>query len=117
MADEPYNIEIERGCDWGPKVILCKDGRGNVVPLAGWTAYAVARKDAASPVVLDFAPVISADDAEGKITFPAISHSATAALPEGVYGWDLVLQHPDGYRLPSLLSGVVSIFTPTSQWS
>ena len=114
MDAEPYNIEITRGSDWGPEYIICKDGRGGVVPLAGWSAYAVARREGTPHVVLDFSPVIAPDDTEGKITFPAISHAATAALPEGVFDWDLILQHPDGYRLPPILGGELSVFTPSS---
>lgn len=109
------DFEIYRYTDWEGCDIFCRDDVGDPVPLAGWSAYAQMRSSSSSStVVYDFEPVIAADDADGKVTLPAISHTTTATIPAGVYMWDLILQNPDGDRLPPILSGIVTVRTPIS---
>jgi hypothetical protein len=105
------NLTITRGVTYGPILISCKDAQGDPVPLAGWTAFAEMRKKPApaSAVVLDFAPVIAADDAAGLVTIPRLSHADTAALPPGVFGWDLILQDAAGIRYEPTLAGTCTI--------
>ena len=111
----PLDLAIARGADFGPVLISCQDAEGAAVPLAGWSAYAQARRSPAAAVVLDFAPVIAADDAAGLITLPALGHAATALLPAGIYAWDIILQDPAGIRYAPFLSGALAITTPTTQ--
>lgn len=106
------NLTISRGVTFGPVQISCKDANGAPVPLAGWKAYAEARKKPASARVIDFAPVIAADDAAGLVTIPQLGHSSTAALPPGVFNWDLILEDPDGIRYDPTLAGSVTISAP-----
>ena len=104
------NLTIKRGTTFGPILITAKDGTGAVVPLAGYTAYAEARKGPGSAVVIDFAPVIAADDTDGLITIPAIPHAETKDIPSCAIPWDLILEAPDGTRATEpLLEGRVSI--------
>jgi hypothetical protein len=104
------NLTIKRGTTFGPVLITAKYGNGAVVPLAGYTAYAEARKGPGSAVVIDFAPVIEDDDADGLITIPAIPYADTADLPSCSIPWDLILEAPDGTRATEpLLEGRVSI--------
>lgn len=104
------NLTIKRGTTFGPILITCKDGAGAVVPLAGYIAYAEARKNPSSEVVIDFAPVIEADDADGLITIPAISYALTKDIPSCSIPWDLILESPDGTRATDpILEGRVSI--------
>lgn len=104
------NLTINRGTTFGPVLITAKDGTGAVVPLAGYTAYAEARKSAGRSVVIDFSPVIEADDADGLITIPAIPYADTADIPPCSVPWDLILESPDGVRMTTpLIRGRVSI--------
>ena len=104
------NLTIRRGTTFGPVLITCKDSAGAVVPLAGFTAFAEARKGVGSAVVIDFAPVIQSNDAAGLITIPAIAYADTDDLPSCSIPWDLILQDPQGVRTTEpILEGVVSI--------
>jgi hypothetical protein len=104
------NLTINRGTTFGPVLITAKDGAGAVVPLAGYTAYAEARKTANRDVVIDFAPVIAADDTAGLITIPAIAHDLTKDIPSCSIPWDLILEAPDGTRATEpIFEGRVSI--------
>ncbi len=104
------NLTIKRGTTFGPIIITAKDGTGAVVPLAGYTAYAAARKGPGSGVVIDFAPIIESDDADGLITIPAIPHATTKDIPSCSIPWDMILEAPDGTRATEpLLEGRVSI--------
>jgi hypothetical protein len=104
------NLTIKRGTTFGPILITAKNGAGAVVPLAGYTAYAEARKGPGGAVVIDFAPVIAADDADGLITIPAIAKEDTSDIPSCSILWDLILESPDGTRATEpLLEGRVSI--------
>jgi hypothetical protein len=111
---DKLNLTIKRGTTFGPVLMTAKDELGAAVPLAGYVAYAEARKDPNSPVIIDFAPVIEADDAEGLITIPAILHTATDDLPSCSLQWDLIMQSPDGTRA-RLVAGRVSINQITTQ--
>ena len=104
------NLTIKRGTTFGPVLITCKDMNGAVVPLAGYSAFAEARKGPESTVIIDFAPVIEANDAAGLITIPAIPYSTTKDLSPCLVQWDLILQSADGTRATEpLFSGKVSI--------
>lgn len=104
------NLTINRGTTFGPVLITCKDASGVAVPLAGYTAYAEARKAAGRSVVIDFAPIIEDDDADGLITIPAIPYADTADIPPCSIPWDLILESPDGIRATDpILEGRVSI--------
>jgi hypothetical protein len=109
MAAEKLNLDITKGTSYGPVQISCTDALGAPVPLAGWKAFAEARKSVNGIVVLDFAPVIAADDAAGLVTFPALAYAATAALPAGSFGWDVILETPAGIRLEPFLAGVLTV--------
>lgn len=120
MAAFPLDLTISRAVNFGPIAItaqrLAEDGVTlEIVPLAGWTAYAEVRKSAATAVVLDLAPVIAADDTIGLITIPEIDFAITAALPIGTHEWDIILQDPSGRRLPPLIAGEVHIDRPITQ--
>ena len=104
------NLTINRGTTFGGLIAICKDASGAVVPLAGYSAFAEARKCPDSPVVINFAPIIEADDTEGKITIPPLTPAQTKELPAGAFPWDLILQDPDGIRAKDpLFVGTLSI--------
>lgn len=103
-------LEINPGTDFLGALLYCQDGSGDPFPLAGWTAYAEVRKDNTSPVILDLAPVIAADDTAGLITIPGITPDNTEDLPEDVYQLDVLLKNPGGDILPDpLLTGTMTI--------
>lgn len=103
------NLAIVQGATYGPVQISCKDALGAPVPLAGWKAYAEGREGVDGAVVIDFAPVIAADDAAGLVTFPQIPYATTAALPAGTFGWDVLLETPAGVRHEPFLAGTLTI--------
>lgn len=115
MDPGTLNLTIKRGVSFGPARIICRNAAGEIVPLAGWQAYAQMRKSPDDPVLIDFSPNIASDDADGLVTLPVISYSLTAALSNGVFFWDLILQTPDGRRLDPSLSGTVTVSTPLTQ--
>ena len=115
MAKATLNLEILKGTTFGPIQITCKDAAGVPVPLAGWSAFAEVRKDEKSSLILDLAPVIAPDDAAGLVTLPEIAWDATDDLPVMVGQWDLILEDPDGRRLPPFLGGRVTIALPITQ--
>lgn len=108
-------LTIRRGVTFGPITIICRDALGAAIPLAGWSAYAEARKTPDGPVVLDLVPVIAADDALGIITIPAIAHTATTSLSDSLLGFDLILGTPIGTRIDSGVAGTIHISTPYTQ--
>ncbi len=113
------NLEISRTTGMREARIymkrLAEDGvTEEAVPLAGWSAFAEARKTPDQSVVVDFQPVIEPDDADGLVTLPAMSHTAAADLPLGGFPWDLILEQPDGTRLPPVVAGVLTISRTTT---
>ncbi len=114
MARSILNLEILRGTTFGPITITCKDAAGEPVPLAGWSAHAHARRDGETATLIDFAPVIEADDADGLVTIPEIPWESTIELPISIAPWDLILQDPTGRRLPPFLGGRVTIANPST---
>jgi len=77
------NLTVTKSTGFGGARLICREYVGGpVVPLAGYSAFSQARKDSDCPVIIDFAPVIESDDADGLITLPAISHvSANVRQP------------------------------------
>lgn len=115
MDPATLNLIIKRGVTFGPLEITCADTDGNAVALAGWKAYAQGRKSPSEPVIVDFAPVIAADDTVGLVTIPAIAYDATAAIDEDTFFWDLILEDDAGRRLDPILGGTVTVTTPMTQ--
>ncbi len=115
MTPGTLNLVLKRGVTFGPVTITCTDANGAAVALGGWSAFAHVRKDPAAGLLLDFAPVIAGNDTAGIVTLPAVPWAATAALEAGVFFWDLILQDPAGRRLDPILSGTVTVTTPTTQ--
>lgn len=115
MEPATLNLIIKRGVTFGPLEITCADVDGNAIALAGWKAFAQGRKSPDEPVVLDFSPVIAADDSEGLVTIPAISYGETAAIAEDTFFWDLILEDNAGRRLDPILGGTVTVTTPMTQ--
>ena len=115
MEAGTLNLTIRRGVSFGPVAITCLGTDGQPLPLAGWAAFAQMRQSPDDPVLLDFAPVIAADDAAGLVTFPVVDYATTAALQDGVYFWDLILQTAEGRRLDPSISGTVTVSTPLTQ--
>jgi hypothetical protein len=115
MARATLNLEIQRFVTFGPIQIVCKNASGVVVPLAGYQAFAEVRKDEKSSRILDLAPVIAADDADGLITIPEIPWQLTDDLSPVIAQWDLILEDPNGKRLPPIVGGRININTPISQ--
>ena len=112
---ETVNLTLSRGVDFGPVELYATDDNQAVVPLAGWKAYAHVRKNAGTALVLDFAPVIAANDAAGLITLPRVTHDATAGIPAGAYVWDMILENPDGFRGEPVMGGTVTFGSPITQ--
>ena len=109
MPRATLDLEISRGTTFGPVQLLCKDADGVAVPLAGYSAFAEARRSPAHSVVIDLAPVIEADDALGLITLPEIPYTLTDDIPAQICKWDIILQDPDGKRLAPIIGGIISI--------
>ena len=114
MKPATLNLTIRRGVSFGPVTITGRDLAGALVPLAGWSAFSQVRLAPGEAVVLDFAPLIAADDAAGIVTLPEVTWAVTATLADGVYFWDLILQTPAGRRLDPCISGTVTVLTPTT---
>jgi hypothetical protein len=113
------NLTINQHTTFGPIICHAKrkvDGVLVPAPLAGYRAYAEARKGNGSPVVIDFTPVIEPDDTEGIITLPEIPHEETKHLPPGSIPWSLILETPTGKRFRDpIFTGTVSINQITTQ--
>ncbi len=109
------NLSIVKGTTSPVVLIHAKDAVAAAVPLAGWAAFAQVRRNPDNDLLLDLVPVIDPSDSAGLITIPAIAWSATAALPDGVHQWDLILQNPAGLRYPPILSGSYTISAINTQ--
>ena len=98
---------LRRGVNFGPVEITGTDDATPPVAtaLAGWKAYAHVRINSDSPLVLDLAAVIEADDADGLITLPEILPAASRLLDAGSFVWDLILEDPAGRVLPPVMGG------------
>jgi hypothetical protein len=109
------NLTIVRGATFGPVEIIAKNDAGQIVPLAGWQAFAHARKSATSPVAINLAPVIVPNDTVGLITIPEISWEMTKTYDFQTLEWDLMLQTPQGKRLVPRLGGTIQIVNASTQ--
>ena len=114
MAAATVDLEIERGTNFGPVVITCEN-EGIPVPLAGYSAFAHVRKGPGLALILDLAPVIESNDADGIITLPEIDNALTDDIPPMDAKWDLILEDADGKRLPTIIRGRVSINQPITE--
>lgn len=116
MTPATYNIEIRKGITLSPLVLIMKDDNGTTVDLTGWSAYAQVRKTkTANEVVFNLSPEIT-DPSAGEITI-TLTDEFTDSLSLGKFGWDLVLENPDGERLGPFLEGTVTVvatYTHTS---
>lgn len=119
----PVNLSISTRCSFGPVLITCTSG-GVAFPLAGYSAFAEVRhlakqrgdlKSYGDTVILDLAPVIAADDADGLIIIPEIDYTITADLCPAVAEWDIILQDPTGKRLTPIIAGRVTISDTVTQ--
>ena len=108
---------LRRGINFGPVEITGTDGEGDPTALAGWKAYAQVRKASDGPLVLDLAPVIAADDADGLITLPEVLPAASRLLEAGSFIWDLILEDPWGRLLEPVLGGKFVISSTVTQIS
>lgn len=115
MNPGTLNLVITKGADYGPVRMTCFGESGSAFPLAGYTAYAQVRRHPGAAVIMDLEPVIAADDTDGLVTIPQLSHTATAALATGSFCWDLILETPGGYRLPPILAGSCTVAWPITQ--
>ena len=83
------NITIDQDADY-TETLTVKDSTGTVVDLTGLTITASMRKNHLSVTKTDFTTaVVSASAGTCTIT---LTDTVTAALAEGRYVWDLVLQ-------------------------
>ena len=108
---------LRRGINFGPVEITGTDDNDTPTALAGWKAYAQVRRVSDGPLILDLAPVIEADDADGLITLPEVLPDASRLLTAGSYVWDLVLEDPDGRLLEPVLGGKFVISSTVTQIS
>lgn len=115
MSRLTLNLEIVRGTTFGPIQIICKNDAGQVVPLAGWKAYAEGRKTATSPVVIALNPSILNNDSTGLITIPEIAWEVTKTYDFQTLEWDLILETPQGKRLPPKLEGKIYVVNAKTQ--
>lgn len=107
MTPGNLNLTMFRGVTFGPVVMRCQDANGNAVSLENYTPYAQARKVPCGPVVFNLAPSLS-NGPNGEIT---IAHNVAnlATFPTGSFGWDLVLQAPNGAVIGPIVAGRVSV--------
>lgn len=92
-----HNLHIRRGISFGPVELECTDDAGAPIDLTGWHVWAEIRRTPETSVVADLSPLIS-DPTTGVIRI-RLNKAATAAIPAGEYGWDLVLETPAGDRM------------------
>jgi hypothetical protein len=97
------DIYINQHTDSDPITITCQDETGAIYPLAGYTAFAHVRKCLCGASILDLAPTIDANDTAGVITIPSVTFAVAKTINSGTYSWDLILQKPDGTRLPPII--------------
>lgn len=113
MTPALLNLSIVQGVDFGPVVITCLDSSGVAVDITGWTAYAEARKTPCDVKAFDLSPTIPTGT-DGKISISKTRVQA-AAICQGLYGWDLLLQNAAGVRSGPFVAGRIAVTKPTSQ--
>lgn len=113
MTPVTHNLTIRRGITFGPLTFEFKDDAGDPVDLTGWQIFADVRKKPTDEVAFSLEPEIT--DAEAGIAVIEFTDEETDELTAGSYGWDLVLQNPDGERLGPYLAGRVSVKTIYTQ--
>ena len=101
------NLVIYKGTDFGPLLIRVVDANGDPVDLTGWSVYAHARKKPSAALAFDLEPEIT--DAEGGEIQIAPLAAATGTWTEDTYRWDLILQNPDGDRIPYLAESIITV--------
>jgi hypothetical protein len=107
VYETPWDLKILSGVTFGPYVLQCRNEAGEAVDLTGWRVYAEARRAPNQPMAFGLWPTVT-DAAAGEITLK-ISPDQTAALPVGAFGWDLILEDPDGERHGPVLGGRVTV--------
>ncbi len=105
MTPAVLNLQIKRGVTFGPVTLAGYDASNVVANTVGFSVYAEARLQPCGPLAFDLAPAISNS---GVITL-GLSKEATANLPVGTYGYDLLLQDGAGIRQGPYFAGRVSV--------
>jgi hypothetical protein len=109
MTPATYDFTIYKGTTHPAMVITCKDDNGTAVNITGWTPYMQARKETSSPAAaISFTATVT-DGPNGKVTIGALTNTATAALNEGDYGYDLLIKNTDNEVLGPFLTGKISV--------
>ena len=112
-----YHLDIKRGITYPGFALTATDEAGAPMALAGWKAYAQARKNADASLVHDLQPAIAVDDTVGIITIPAIAWQVTAGMPGNDVSYDLFLEDPAGVRYDPIVKGNVRIESTITQAS
>lgn len=89
------------------------DANGDDQDFTGWSAYAEARVLPSRDLAFDLAPTIP-DPTSGQVRI-ALTAEETAALPAGSYGWDMILEDPEGARSGPHAAGRCNVKKPHTQ--
>jgi hypothetical protein len=101
-----YDLILYRHTQWTGVVLRFQDENGDPEDLTGWTgAFAQVRLMAISASVILTLPAQITDAATGEVTLGPVDLETGAAVPAGIYRWDLLLAHADGNRLGPYLEG------------
>jgi hypothetical protein len=102
-----YDITMTRGCTF-PAIVLTFSGQSGPVDLTGWVPYAEVRLVSHGRVILDLEPVIT-DAVNGEVTLAAFTDEETAALKQGDYLWDFIMDDGTGAIMGRFLAGDFNI--------
>jgi hypothetical protein len=105
----PFNLPltITKGLRYGPTIFQFKQLGGDPFSLVGWQVFAHARRNKVDKDKLDLQPVIT--DAAGGEVMIEFSDDDTSEMTPTTYGWDMLLQPPDGGMIGPYFAGALTI--------
>ena len=105
MAASPLNLTVEQGTDF--EITITVRNKNNVpLNLIGYSAFSEMKKHHSSTTSYPFT-VTFIDRQNGRIAL-SMSHTATDALKEGRYVYDIILISPNNLRT-RVIQGMVTV--------
>ena len=102
------DLTIIRGATFFPVILTFTSDGTTPIDLTGWSVFSEACLSPNNSVEFSLNPVITSASG-GEVTLSERTPAETKALTANSYTWDVVLQNPEGQRIPVDVGGTLTV--------